>query len=181
MINLKMTGKKNNREINEKELMDFYGYSGKLGKIQLKLRLLKSWILHSIAFSSIHPGIIISMQKARGVKIGNNCHFAPYVQLDLLYPSQISIGENVAIGSNTMIFAHINMGTNDFLKTEYPRRVMPVKIKSGAWINPGCIITAGITIGENSIVSVGSVVTNDVPDNCIVAGNPARVIKKILH
>ena len=70
----------------------------------------------------------------------------------------------------------------EFLKpTKYPRHVKPVIIKSGAWNNPGCIITAGITIGENSIVSVGSVVTSDVPDYCIVAGNPARIIKKIEH
>ena len=79
-----------------------------------------------------------------------------------------------------MIFAHVNIATNEFLKTEkYPRKVMSVDIKSGVWINPGCIITAGVTIGENSIISVGSIVTNDVPDYCIVAGNPARVIKKI--
>ena len=175
-----MAKKKDSFEINEKELMDFYAYSGAFGKIQLKFRLLKSWILHSIAYSSPHPGITISMQKIRGVKIGNNCHISPYVQLDWLYPSQISIGDNVAIGSNTMIFAHINIGVNEFLKTKkYPRQVIPVNIKSGAWINPGCIITAGITIGENSIVSVGSVVVSDVPDYCIVAGNPARVIKKI--
>ena len=173
---------KNSLEINEKEVMDFYGYSGAFGKFQLKIRLLKSWILHSIAYSSPHPGIVTSMQRARGVKIGNNCHIAPYVQLDWLYPGQISIGDNVAIGSNTMIFAHINIGTNEFLKTEkYPRQVISVNIKSGAWINPGCIITAGVTNGENSIISVGSVVTNDVPDYCIVAGNPARVIKKIEH
>jgi len=175
-----MVDKKNSLKVNEKELMEFYGYSGKFGNFQLKLRLLKSWILHSIAYSSPHPGITISMQKARGIKIGKNCHIAPYVQLDWLYPSQISIGDNVAIGSNTMIFAHVNIGTNEFLKTEkYPRQVKPVIIKSGAWINPGCIITAGITIGKNSITAVGSVVTNDIPDYCVVAGNPARIIKKI--
>ena len=175
-----MVKKRDSFEVNEKELMDFYGYSGSFGKFQLKIRLLTSWILHSIAYSSPHPGITISMQKTRGVKIGNNCHISPYVQLDWLYPSQISIGDNVAIVSNTMIFAHINIGVNEFLKTKkYPRQVIPVNIKSGAWINPGCIITAGITIGENSIVSVGSVVVSDVPDYCIVAGNPARVIKKI--
>lgn len=167
-------------EVNEKELMEFYGYSGAFGKLQLRAKILKSWILHSIAYSSPHPGVSILMQRARGVKIGKNCHISPYVQLDLLYPSKILIGDNVAIGSNSMIFAHINIGSNLFLKNNnYPRKVMTVTIKSGAWINPGCIITAGVTIGANSIVSIGSVVTNDVPDYCIVAGNPARVIKKI--
>ena len=169
-------------EINEKEIMEYYGFNGFMGKTRMKMKFLRSWILHTMAYSSPHSGFTAKIQRSRGVKIGNNCHIAPYVQLDWLYPGQISIGDNVAIGSNTMIFAHINIGTNEFLKTEkYPRQVISVNIKSGAWINPGCIITAGVTIGENSIISVGSVVTNDVPDYCIVAGNPARVIKKIEH
>ena len=46
-------------------------------------------------------------------------------------------------------------------------------------INPGAIITAGVTIGKNSIVSIGSAVFEDIPDNCVVLGNPARVIKKL--
>jgi acetyltransferase-like isoleucine patch superfamily enzyme len=168
--------------INEHEVMEYYGFEGEIGKIQLKIKMLRSWILHKWAYSSPLSNFVINLQKSRGVKIGNNCHISPYVQLDWLYPNQISIGDNVAIGSNTMIFAHINIGTNEFLKTtKYPRQVKPVIIKTGAWINPGCIITAGITIGENSIVSVGSVVTTDVPDYCIVAGNPARIIKKIEH
>jgi acetyltransferase-like isoleucine patch superfamily enzyme len=54
-----------------------------------------------------------------------------------------------------------------------------VTIKSGAVLNPGCIVTSGVTIGKNSIVSPGSIVTQDVPDHCVVVGNPARVVKKI--
>ena len=48
-------------------------------------------------------------------------------------------------------------------------------------INPGSIIMAGVTIGKNSIIAVGSIVSKDVPDYTVVAGNPARVIKKIDH
>lgn len=169
-------------QINEDELMRFYGYSGSIGRLRLRAKLFRSWLLHSIAYSSPHPGLAVAMHRARGVKIGKNCHISQYVQIDLLYPHLVQIEDNVAIGSNTMIFAHVNIGTNLFLKTgEYPRKVEPVIIKSGAWINPGCIITAGLTIGENSILSVGSIITENVPDYCIVAGNPARVIKKIEH
>ena len=57
----------------------------------------------------------------------------------------------------------------------------PVIIKKGAVINPGSIIIAGVTIGENSIISIGSVVTEDVPDYSVVVGNPGRVVKKIDH
>ena len=46
-------------------------------------------------------------------------------------------------------------------------------------INPGAISTAGVTIGKNSIVSIGSTITEDVPDYCVAVGNPARIVKKI--
>ena len=165
--------------INEKEVMDYYGFSGFSGKMKLKLKLLNSWFFHSIAYSSIHPGICISSQKRRGVKIGNSCHISPYVLIDLVYPELISIGDNVTIGSNVMIFAHSNPTASKNLKEKYPRRVEKVKIDSGAVINPGCIITAGVTIGKNAMISIGSVVTEDIPENCVAIGNPARVVKKI--
>ena len=79
-----------------------------------------------------------------------------------------------------MIFAHVNPTANEFLKEHgYPRTVKPVQIKKGAVVSVGCIIIAGVTIGENSIVGAGSVVASDIPDNCVAIGNPARVIKKI--
>jgi len=120
------------------------------------------------------------MQRIRGVKIGKNCHFNPYVLIDLVYPDLVKIGDNVTLGSHSMIFAHSNPSANLFLKRgEYPRKVERVNIKSGAVINPGAIVIAGVTIGENSIISPRSVVVQDIPDYCIAVGNPARVIKKI--
>jgi len=122
------------------------------------------------------------MQKMRGVKIGRNCHFNPYVLIDLIYPELVNIGDNVTLGSHSMIFAHSNPSANLFLKNgEYPRKIEKVNIKSGAVINPGVIVIAGVTIGENSIISPRSVVVQDIPDYCIAVGNPARVVKKINH
>ena len=166
--------------INEQEVMEYYGLKGSLGKLKLKTKFLRSWILHSLAYSSPHPGFSINMQRSRGVSIGNSCHFAPYVLLDLIFPQLIKIGNNVSIGSNTMIFAHSNPTTNLFLKqNHYPRKIESILIKSGAWINPGCIIGPGVTIGKNSVLSVGTVITSSVPDNCVVAGNPGRIVKKL--
>jgi len=54
-----------------------------------------------------------------------------------------------------------------------------VTIKENAWICIGAIICPGVTIGKNAIVAAGAVVTKDVPDNVVVGGNPARIIKKI--
>lgn len=161
--------------------MEYYGYNGSLGRIKLRLKILRSWALHSLAYSSFHSGISIWFQKARGVKIGKNCHLCPYVLIDLIYPQLVKIGDNVTIGSNAMVFAHSNPTASIFLKEKYPRKVAEVNIKSGVVINPGCIIIAGVTIGENTIISPGSVVAENIPDYCVAVGNPARVVKKIDH
>ncbi len=55
----------------------------------------------------------------------------------------------------------------------------PITIKDGCWICSGVTICGGVTIGKNSIVAAGAVVTKDVPENCIVAGIPTKVIRKI--
>ena len=172
----------NNFKNNESELMQYYGYKGNIGKIKLRLKFLKSWILHSLAYSSPLPNFVIKLQRSRGVKIGKNCHFSPYVLIDLLHPELITIEDNVTLASNSMIFAHVNPTTNEFLKNHgYPRTIKPVVIKDGAIVSVGCIIIAGVTIGKNSIVGAGSVVSQDIPDFCIAVGNPARVIKRIDH
>ena len=102
--------------INEKEVMDFYGYSGSFGRFKMKLKFLRNWILHSLAYSSPLSNFSVSMQKARGVRIGKNCHFNPYVLIDLIYPKMVEIGNNVTLGSNSMIFANSNPSANLFLK-----------------------------------------------------------------
>ena len=166
--------------VNEAELMEYYGLNGFNGKIRLRLKLIRSWILHKWAYSSTWSNNVIRIQRSRGVKIGENCHISPYVLLDLVYPHLIEIGNNVTVGSNVMIFSHVNPTANlSFKKSHFPRKTAKVIIKDGAVINPGSIITAGVTIGNNSIVSVGCSVFEDVPDRCVVLGNPARVVKKI--
>ena len=79
-----------------------------------------------------------------------------------------------------MIFAHVNPTTNPSLKEHgYPRTVNSVNIDDGVIISPGSIITAGTKIGKNCIIGAGSVVSTNIPDNSVVLGNPARVIKKL--
>jgi acetyltransferase-like isoleucine patch superfamily enzyme len=57
--------------------------------------------------------------------------------------------------------------------------VRPVVIGNNVWIAPRAVILKGVTIGENSVVGTGTVVTHDVPSNTVVAGNPARVIRSL--
>ena len=55
----------------------------------------------------------------------------------------------------------------------------PITLKKNCWICSGAVISGGVTVGENSIVAAGAVVTKDVPDHCIVGGVPAKVIRMI--
>jgi maltose O-acetyltransferase len=55
----------------------------------------------------------------------------------------------------------------------------PVTIGNDVWIGGNCTILPGVTIGNNVVVAAGAVVTKDVPDNCLVAGVPAKVIRKL--
>ena len=88
----------------------------------------------------------------------------------------INIGDNVLIGPKVTLVSESH--PIDPLQ----RRSLigkPIVIKNNAWIGASATILPGITVGENSIVAAGSIVTKNVPDNTIVAGNPAKYLKSI--
>lgn len=87
----------------------------------------------------------------------------------------IDIGDGVLIGPDVRI-ATVNHDLEDRHHKFYFKKVT---IKKNAWICMGAIICPGVTIGENSVVAAGAVVTKDVPDNVIVGGNPAKIIKHL--
>ena len=87
------------------------------------------------------------------------------------------IGANVLVGPRVMIMdndAH-EVGGNHHIGGS----VSPVMIKDNAWLCAGAIILKGVTIGVRSVVGAGSVVTHNVPDRVVVAGNPAKIIRRI--
>jgi acetyltransferase-like isoleucine patch superfamily enzyme len=167
-------------EINEREIMEYYGYKGFTGKMKHYVRFIAHWALQKLAKASPHPGLTAYLQRLRGVRIGKHVYIGPDTQIDDLYPELISIEDYSSIGMRCMIFAHSNPTCSIDIKANYhPREVKPTTIKRGAWIAPGSIILAGVTVGENSIVGAGSVVIRDVAPCTVVMGSPAKAVMKI--
>lgn len=120
-----------------------------------------------------------------------------YGRLFILYPENIDIGkystlnEGVFLGAGGSIIIgdYVHISPNVIINTgelnsfqDYKSRdhlFSRVVINNGTWISSGAIINPGVEIGENVIVGAGSVVTKDVPDNVVVAGIPAKIIKKL--
>lgn len=109
------------------------------------------------------------------IYVGNN-FYAGY-NFTVLDMAEVRIGDDCMIGPNVGIYtAGHGIEPKDRNKSGYG---IPINIGDNVWIGGSCVILPGITIGDNSIIAAGSVVTKDVPANKIVAGNPAKILKNI--
>ncbi|WP_324288363.1 acyltransferase [Pedobacter sp. SL55] len=113
-------------------------------------------------------------------EIGNNSSISSYTTIYATFG--VKIGENCLISSNCGIssYNHVPNSLNrprDVSKDKNYSK--PVTIGNNVWIAMNCCILPGVTIGNNSIIGAGSVVTRNVPENEIWAGNPAKFIKKL--
>jgi acetyltransferase-like isoleucine patch superfamily enzyme len=126
-----------------------------------------------------------------GCSIGDDSRIGTFVEVQ----KNVRVGRNVKLSSHTFVCEGVTIeddcfiGHNvSFINDKYPRatngtgqpqsendwQVVPTRVKRGASIGTSATILCGVTIGENATVGAGSVVTHDVPDNAIVAGNPAK-------
>lgn len=115
-----------------------------------------------------HINLGIFTRIGKNVYINHNCSF-----LDM---GTITIEDDVLIGPKVSLITEghpLNPSERKALV------VKPIVIKRNAWIGAGATILPGITVGENSVVAAGAVVSKDVPDNSVVAGVPARVIREL--
>ena len=131
-----------------------------------------------------------------GCKIGDGTRIGPFVEVQ----KNATIGKRCKISSHTFICEGVTIEDEVlvghgvmFINDKYPKatdesggpqteedwEVIPTVVKRGASVGSNATLLCGITVGSGSIVGAGSVVTNDVPDRTIVAGSPAKIIRKI--
>ena len=122
-------------------------------------------------------GAFVEIQK--NAKVGKNCKISSHT----FVCEGVTIEDNVFIGHGVTFIndSYPRAITPDGdLQTENDWRVEPTLVKQGASIGSGATILGNVVIGENAIVGAGSVVTRDVPDNAVVAGNPARFLRTLV-
>ncbi len=125
-----------------------------------RLVSLSTWTFES------HQGVI---------DIGNHVLLCPGVRLDSA--SRITIGDNCMFAAGAYV---TDADWHDIYdRTRAVGTTRPVTLEDNVWIGDGAIVCKGVTIGRNSVVGAGAVVSSDVPANVIVAGNPARVVKEL--
>jgi len=113
----------------------------------------------------------------KGAKIGKNCKISSHTFIceGVTIEDEVFVGHNVTFINDVFPRATTEDGK---LQTEQDWVCVPTLVKTRASIGSSATLLCGITIGENAIVGAGSVVTKDVPANTIVAGNPARLLRK---
>lgn len=109
------------------------------------------------------------------VTIGDNTR----VGIGCVVIGPVSIGNDVRLAQH-IIVSGLNHGYADVSTPIWKQKVTtkPIVIEDESWIGANSVIVSGVTVGKHTIVAAGSVVTKDAPPYCIVAGNPAKVIKK---
>jgi len=141
---------------------------------------------YKIVNCSIHPtATIVSPVNLYGCTVGADCLVGPFTEIQ----TGATIGDRTRVQSHTFIcelvtieedcfISHGVMFTNDRKPPQPREKWEPTLVKRKAMIGTGAVLLP-VTIGEGAIVGAGSVVTKDVPDYTVVAGNPARVVKKL--
>ena len=138
-------------------------------------------------------GELLLFKYGGSISIGNNCYIGE--------GTRIWSGDEVRIGNNVLISHNVNIIDTNSHELDYKERsnryrdlianghwsekgsidTAPILIEDDVWISFGAIILKGMSIGRGSIIAAGAVVTENVPEFVVVAGNPAKIVKKLVH
>ncbi len=163
------------RELNEaKEIVHDYNLLIP-GDVEGKLMVLKGLLGH-IGDDDIIINQPFYCDYGKQISVGRR--FFANFSFTVLDEAPVTIGDDCFIGPNVSIYTacHSTDPVERNTRNEWAR---PVKIGDNVWIGGSVTILPGVTIGSNVTVGAGSVVVNDIPDNCVAVGNPARVVRKI--
>ena len=147
--------------------------------------------------------IIIFRTPKSVIRIGNHCVFNSSSKLNfrgINHPCILQTGTNhariiigdhvgmsgcsivcndsVIIGNNVLLGANCQIGDRDGHQDRYASKPAPIIIEDGVWLGMNVTVLKGVTIGKNTIIGANSLVTKDIPANCIAVGSPCKVIKQ---
>lgn len=155
-----------------------------------------SWYLvKMLFFLSAFPFPVsfkLGLLRLYGAKLGKGIVLKP--RINIHFPWKLVIGDNVWIGEEVFILnfeevyigsnvcisqrAFICCGNHDYRVPSMPYRNAPIRLEDGCWVGASCFVSPGVTIGVDTVVTAGSVVTGDLLPNCIYKGNPINYVKK---
>jgi acetyltransferase-like isoleucine patch superfamily enzyme len=139
--------------------------------------LWRNWFLgHMVRVAP--RGVILTLHKWRGVKMGQDVFIDPTAIIETAFPENITIGNDVRITAGCVIMSHIK--APHYLRETglVPVVLKPVVLEDHCFIGVNSVVMPGVTIGKASVVTSGSVVVTNVPPYTMVQGNPAKVIKQ---
>jgi maltose O-acetyltransferase len=124
-----------------------------------------------------HIDLIGPPGSASNLRIGTGSTICPHARFWLDGP--ITLGKNVTIGPNAMLCTATHPIGGPTRRMQINVAPRPIVIEDGAWIGLGAMILPGVRVGRGAIVGAGAVVRGDVPQNVIVAGNPAAIVRRL--
>jgi acetyltransferase-like isoleucine patch superfamily enzyme len=149
---------------------------GRLGRISGKLSVRNKgrfYVGRNVSFHAKPLPSSVSVEKEAELWVGDNVFFN--------YGLDIGCTTSIRIGSNTIIGPMVNIIDTNFHPVDMDDRSQgkSIVISDNVWIGRGAVILPGVTIGANSVIAAGSVVTRDIPANVLAGGTPAKVIREL--
>jgi acetyltransferase-like isoleucine patch superfamily enzyme len=125
----------------------------------------------------LYRDTILETGEGGSIEIGKEASIHPRCQINA-YQSPIKIGAGVMLAPNCALYSYDHsIAPGEPIRDQAIKSKGPIIIGEEAWLSFGVIVLSGVQIGEGAVVAAGSVVTRDIPNGAIAAGNPARVIK----